>query len=211
MNAVKSITTKRLVPVAVIPSVDEGIRLAEALLAGGLNIIEVTLRTDAAKEAIKQIGKRFPEMCVGVGTVLDKEVLAPLVDDGIQFVVSPAVIPSVIEESHRLNLPIAPGVVTPTEVATAMSLGCKLLKFFPAEAFGGINALKALAGPFGHTDIQFVPTGGINLAKLNDYLSIPAVAAVGGSWFVDKKLITNGEFDKIAQLTKEALEISEIK
>lgn len=208
-DTISNIKEKGIVPVAVIPTVNQGLQLAEALLEAGLNIIEVTLRTEAATQAIAEIAKRFPEMHVGVGTVLDKNCLEPLKDQGIRFVVSPAVIPDVIEESHRLSLPIAPGVITPTEVATAMQLGCKLLKFFPAEAFGGTQCLKALSGPFGHTGVQFIPTGGIGVSTLKDYLKIPAVAAVGGSWFVDKKLVESGNFSQITQLTKEALTISE--
>lgn len=198
----------RLVPVAVIDRLETAEPLAEALIAGGLPHIEVTLRTPCALQAMKNIIKAFPEMTVGAGTILDADMLSELVDMGVQFGVSPGLNPQVIEKAQRLNFQMIPGVITPGEVERALSMGLKLLKFFPAEAAGGAKMLKALAGPYGHTGVKFVPTGGINREKAADYLSTPVTAAIGGSWFVDKKLVNAGNYQEVTRLTKEALQVT---
>ena len=208
MHAFKVIENLRVVPVAVIDEVESALPLAEALLSGGLNLIEVTLRTEAAFESIAIIRRSYPEMVVGAGTILDVDVLSQLVDMGVGFGVSPGLNERVVEEAQRVNLPITPGVITPSEVERARSWGLNRLKFFPSEAAGGVKMLKALAGPYGHTGIRFIPTGGVNVSNARDYLSLSMVAAIGGSWFVDKKLINEGKFKDITRLTKEAIDLA---
>lgn len=198
----------RVVPVAVIKRLDDAAPLAEALLEGGLPIIEVTLRTDCALDAIRKLRSEFPEMIVGAGTVIDTDNLEAACDADAGFAVSPGTNATVIERAHGRGLPILPGVITPTEVMRALDLGCDLLKFFPAESAGGAAMVKALAGPFAHTGVRFVPTGGINAKLAPDYLALPSVAAIGGSWFVDAKLVASGAFKDIARLTREAVALA---
>ncbi|HEY5297615.1 MAG TPA: bifunctional 4-hydroxy-2-oxoglutarate aldolase/2-dehydro-3-deoxy-phosphogluconate aldolase [Verrucomicrobiae bacterium] len=198
---------QRLVCVAVIDNVDDAIPLAEALLAGGLNVIEVTFRTAGAADAIARIRKNVPQMSVGAGTLLTPDNVKQAVDAGAQFGVSPGLNESVSRAAHENKLPLFPGVITPSEVMRALELGWKTLKFFPSETFGGVNALKALAGPFGHTGVKFIPTGGISAATLQNYLAMPQVAAVGGSWMAEKKLIAEKNWKKISVLTAEAMKI----
>jgi 2-dehydro-3-deoxyphosphogluconate aldolase/(4S)-4-hydroxy-2-oxoglutarate aldolase len=204
----KVIEKLRVIPVAVIEDVKSALPLAEALLEGGLNLIEVTLRTKTAFETIAAICRSYPEMIVGAGTILDASLISRLVDLGVGFGVSPGFNKGVAEEALRVGFPLTPGVITPTEVEQAHKMGFELLKFFPAEISGGVKMLKALEGPYGHTGIRFIPTGGINISNVADYLSIPIVAAIGGSWFVDKKLINEGKFSEITLRTKEAVRLA---
>jgi 2-dehydro-3-deoxyphosphogluconate aldolase / (4S)-4-hydroxy-2-oxoglutarate aldolase len=195
----------RLICVAVIDNTADAVPLAEALLAGGLNVIEVTFRTAAAAEAIALIRGKLPEMRVGAGTVLNVDQARQAADAGAQFGVSPGLNETVLLEARALKLPFFPGVMTPTEVDRALNLGCHQLKFFPAEAAGGVTMLKALAGPFAHTGVQFIPTGGITAALLPAYLALPQVAAVGGSWMAERKLVAERAWPKITALTAEAM------
>jgi 2-dehydro-3-deoxyphosphogluconate aldolase / (4S)-4-hydroxy-2-oxoglutarate aldolase len=195
----------RLICVAVIDHAADAVPLAEALLAGGLNVIEVTFRTAAAAEAIANIRQKLPGMFVGAGTVLSADQARHAAGAGAQFGVSPGLNETVLAEARALKLPFFPGVMTPTEVDRALNLGCRHLKFFPAEAAGGVNMLKALAGPFAHTGVQFIPTGGITAALLPDYLGLPQVAAVGGSWMAERKLVAERAWPKITALTAEAM------
>lgn len=206
--SLKSISETRLVPVAVIPEAKHALPLAEALMEAGLPHIEVTLRTDCAMDAMRAICREFPDMTVGAGTIIDPEVIPALMDMGVEFGVSPGLNPAVIEKAQELNFQMVPGVITPGEVERGLSMGLKLLKFFPAEAAGGAKMLKALAGPYGHTGVQFVPTGGINAANAQAYLDLKVTAAIGGSWFVDKSLVQEGKFDRIQALTREALALT---
>jgi 2-dehydro-3-deoxyphosphogluconate aldolase/(4S)-4-hydroxy-2-oxoglutarate aldolase len=203
----ESFLKQRLVCVAVIDKTEDAVSLAEALLAGGLNCIEVTFRTAGAAESIAAIRKSVPEISVGAGTLLSAEQVRQAIGAGAQFGVSPGLSETVIEISNERDFPIFPGVITPTEVMRAMDLGAKHLKFFPSETFGGVNALKALAGPFGHTGVKFIPTGGINAASLANYLAVPQVAAIGGSWMAEKKLIAEKNWKQITALTAEAMKI----
>jgi 2-dehydro-3-deoxyphosphogluconate aldolase/(4S)-4-hydroxy-2-oxoglutarate aldolase len=195
----------RLICVAVIDNTDDAVPLAEALLAGGLNVIEVTFRTTAAAQAIALIRRALPKMYVGAGTVLTVEQARQAADAGAQFGVSPGFNETVLLEARALKMPFFPGVMTPTEVDRALNLNCRHLKFFPAEAAGGVTMLKALAGPFAHTGVQFIPTGGITAALLLGYLALPQVAAVGGSWMAERKLVTERAWPKITALTAEAM------
>lgn len=203
-----SIESTRLVPVAVIPDLAGALPLAEALLKADLPHIEITLRTDCALEAIRAIRDEFPEMTVGAGTILDPEILSQLQDLGVAFGVSPGLNPAVIEQAKALQFPMIPGVMTPGEVERALSMDLQLLKFFPAQAAGGAPMLKALGGPYAHTGVRFVPTGGINPANAPEYLALPVTAAIGGSWFVDAKLVKARDFARIQQLAAEARQLT---
>jgi 2-dehydro-3-deoxyphosphogluconate aldolase/(4S)-4-hydroxy-2-oxoglutarate aldolase len=198
---------QRLICVAVIDQPDSAVPLAEALLAGGLNIIEVTFRTDGAADSIAAIRKSVPQIFVGAGTLLSSEQVKQAIGAGAQFGVSPGLSESVSTTARESDFPLFPGVITPAEVMRALELGWKNLKFFPSETFGGVNALKALSGPFGHTGVKFIPTGGITAATLPNYLTIPQVAAVGDSWMAERKLVVEKEWSKITALTAEAMKI----
>ena len=198
---------QRLVCVAVIDQVDDAVPLAEALLAGGLNCIEVTFRTAGAAESIARIRKALPDAVVGAGTLLTADNVKQAVDAGAQFGVSPGLSEAVSKAAHENKFPIFPGVITPTEIMAALELGWKHLKFFPSETFGGVNALKALIGPFGHTGVKFIPTGGITAATLPNYLALPQIAAVGGSWMAERKLVAEKDWAKITALTADAMKV----
>lgn len=198
---------QRLICVAVIDKADDAVPLAEALLAGGLNVMEVTFRTAGAADSIARIRRSVPQISIGAGTLLSAEQVKQAAGAGAQFGVSPGLNESVLAEADKNQMPFFPGIMTPTEVGRALDLGCKRLKFFPAETAGGVKMLKALAGPFAHTGVKFVPTGGINAASLADYLAVPQVAAVGGSWMAERKLIAEKAWSKITALTAEAMKI----
>ena len=204
---VESLLQQRLVCVAVIDRPADAVPLTEALLAGGLNCIEVTFRTAGAAESIARIRKSLPNAVVGAGTLLTADNVKQAVDAGAQFGVSPGLSEKVSHAAHARDLPLFPGVITPSEIMAALEHGWKHLKFFPAETFGGVNALKALAGPFGHTGVKFIPTGGITTATLPNYLAVPQVAAIGGSWMAERKLVADKAWDKITALTAEAMKI----
>jgi 2-dehydro-3-deoxyphosphogluconate aldolase/(4S)-4-hydroxy-2-oxoglutarate aldolase len=203
---IDSFLSQRLICVAVIDQADDAVPLAEALLAGGLKVMEVTFRTASAAESIRRIRQNVPQVLIGAGTLLTADNLKQAVDAGAQFGVSPGLSEAVSAAAHARLWPLFPGVVTPSEIMRALDLGWKHLKFFPAETFGGINALKALAGPFGHTGVKFVPTGGITAATLPNYLALPQVAAVGGSWMAERKLVAEKSWAKITALAAEAIQ-----
>jgi len=196
---------QRLLCITTIDRAEDAVPLAEALLAGGLKVMEITFRTAAAAESIQRIRQHLPQMSIGAGTLLSPEQVQEAIDFGAQFGVSPGLNEAVLNAAGERDLPFFPGVMTPTEVDRALNLGWKHLKFFPAEPAGGAAMLKALAGPFAHTGVKFIPTGGINATKLPDYLTIPQVAAVGGSWMGERKLIQEKAWSKITALTVEAL------
>ncbi len=199
------ILAKRIVPVVVLDDAASAEPLAEALLAGGLDIMEITFRTAAAEESIRRIAARFPEILLGAGTLLDAEQVRRAKDAGAVFGLAPGLNPDTIAAAADAGLQFSPGIMTPGEVERAMALGCKLLKFFPAEVAGGVAMLKALAGPYAHTGVKFIPTGGVSAGNLADYLKLPVVAAIGGSWMVDKQLVNAGKWAEITRLTKDAL------
>ena len=207
MKTLEKIFAARLICVAVIDRADDAIPLMDALQAGGLKNIEITFRTAAAVEAIRAIRKCFPEVVVGAGTLLSVDNVKQAVDAGAQFGVSPGLSERVSGAAQEMGLPLFPGVVTPTEVMQAMELGWTHLKFFPAETFGGIRALRALVGPFGHTGVRFIPTGGVTAANLKDYLTLSEVAAVGGSWMADRTLVSQKAWTKITAVTQEATKV----
>ena len=200
------IAAARILPVVVLDRVEDAVPLAEALVAGGLPVAEVTFRTAAAAEAIAQIARHVPDMLIGAGTVLSGDQLKAAGDAGAQFIVTPGFNPEVVSASLTRGLPIVPGVNNPTGVEQAMGFGLRTVKFFPAEPSGGVPFIKALTGPY--PDMRFVPTGGIGPSNLSSYLALPAVLACGGSWMVDAKLVRAQNFGEISRLTAEAVAIA---
>jgi len=192
-----------IVPVVKIEDAKDAVSLAKALMDGGLPCAEVTFRTAAAEESIRNIVNAFPEMLVGAGTVLTLEQLEKALNAGAKFVVSPGFNPEIVKACIAKDVPVYPGCSSPTDIEAAMSLGLKTVKFFPAENIGGIAAIKAMSGPYG--DLTFIPTGGVSAKNINDYLSFPKVVACGGSWMVDPKHIESGNFEEITRLTREAV------
>lgn len=205
---IERILAKRIVPVVVLDCANDAEPLAEALLAGGLDIMEITFRTEAAQESIRRIAKAFPEVLLGAGTVLDGDQAKRARDAGAVFGLAPGLNPQTLEAAREVGLEFSPGVMTPSEIEQALSFECKLLKFFPAEAAGGVTMLKSLSGPYAHTGVKFTPTGGITSENLQDYLKLPVVAAIGGSWMVGKDLIAGGKWEEITEITKHALELA---
>lgn len=191
-----------VVPVLTIASAEEGVEITRALVRGGLDLIEVTLRTDAAIEAIRRIRQEVPEARVGAGTVLTPEQGEAAIRAGARFIVSPGMTPRLIEAAQRWPVPFLPGAVTASEAMALSDLGYRCLKFFPAEASGGVAALKALAAPL--SGISFCPTGGVDLDNARDYLALPNVVAVGGSWLVPKPAIAGKQWDSITTLARQA-------
>ena len=199
------IVSKRIVPVIVLDQEEQAEPLAEALLRAGLDIMEIAFRTAAAEGAIRRISKRFPEILLGAGTVLGADQLKCAADAGASYALAPGLNESVVNAAEKAGILMFPGVMTPSEVERALSMNCRILKFFPAEAAGGVTMLKALEGPYSHTGVKFLPTGGIGLNNMRTYLERPSVAAIGGSWIVEKKMIMAKDWGAIEQLTREAL------
>lgn len=199
---------ERVVPVAIFDNVDDAVNAARALCAGGLHTMELTLRTPAAEDCIAAIRREVPEMKVGAGTVLALDQLDRVAKLGAAFAVAPGLNPKIVRRAQEIGLPFAPGVMTPTDVETALELGCKVQKFFPASVAGGLEMLKALAGPYAHTGVKFIPLGGVNAANMRDYLALSVVGAVGGSWLLDKKLIAAKDWAGITKLAREAAELA---
>ena len=195
----------KLVPVVVIEDAEDAVPLAETLIEAGLPCAEVTFRTSAAAEAIRRMAK-VKGLVLGAGTVLSEDQAEEAAAAGAQFIVSPGFNPNVVGYCIDNDIPISPGVSTPTDIEAAMSFGLNIVKFFPAEAFGGLKTLKAISAPY--TSMKFIPTGGINAKNLLDYLGFPKVLACGGSWMVKKDLIVAKDFDEIARMTREAVELS---
>ena len=194
-----------VVPVVKIERSEDAVALGDALLAGGLPCAEITFRTAAAEDAIRQMASSLPEIMVGAGTVLSVEQADKAVHAGARFIVCPGFNQKVVEWCLQNEIPVTPGVATPTEIDMALDKGLRILKFFPAEALGGIRTLKAIAAPYG--GVKFIPTGGINRGNLADYLAHPSVHCCGGSWLVKASLISGGEFDEITQLTRDAMSV----
>lgn len=191
-----------VIPVLEIDSVERAKPLAEALRTGGLPIAEVTLRTDAAFESIRIMAREAPDVLVGAGTVLNRNQAAAARDAGAQFLVSPGIVEEVILWAQENQIPILAGAVTPTEMIHAINLGLNILKFFPAETVGGLKVIKAMSDPF--PQLRFIPTGGIRLANLTEYLQMEKIHAVGGSWMAKRQMIAEGKFNDITRLAQEA-------
>ena len=193
-----------VVPVVVLERAGDALPAAEALLSGGIDVMEITMRTPAAIDAIRSVSRGLPEMLVGAGTVLTAEQGKACRDAGAAFLVSPGFCREMAQWCAEQKLSLLPGCVTPTEIMAGMELGLRTFKFFPADVFGGLRAMKALSGPFG--GIGFVPTGGVRAEDLPECLSAPFVRAVGGSWLCKKEDIADGRFDKIRRLAVQARE-----
>jgi 2-dehydro-3-deoxyphosphogluconate aldolase/(4S)-4-hydroxy-2-oxoglutarate aldolase len=194
-----------VIPVIVIDDADDAIPLAEALLAGGMDVIEVTCRTAAAPKALANIKKAFPEMLLGAGTVVTPDQAKMCIDTGVSFGLAPGLNPDTVEFFQENDTLFIPGIMTPSEIEAGLAMGCKLLKFFPAGAAGGVDMLKNLGAPYGPLGVKFCPTGGLNLGNMNDYLSMPIVSAIGGSWLATKQQIADKRWDVITAQVKEAL------
>lgn len=192
-----------IVPVVVLNDAKDASPLAKALCEGGLPCAEVTFRTEAAEESIRIMTSEFPNMLVGAGTVLTTEQVDRAVAAGAKFIVSPGLNPKVVKYCIEKGVPVTPGTANPSDVEQAIELGLEVVKFFPAEAAGGLNMIKSMAAPY--TNMKFMPTGGINAKNINDYLAFPKILACGGSWMVKGDLVAAGEFDKITELTREAV------
>ncbi|MCI9487901.1 MAG: bifunctional 4-hydroxy-2-oxoglutarate aldolase/2-dehydro-3-deoxy-phosphogluconate aldolase [Lachnospiraceae bacterium] len=195
-----------VVPVVVLYDAEDAMPLAKALVEGGLPCAEVTFRTEVAEESIRRMSEGYPEMLVGAGTVLTTEQVDRAVGAGAKFIVSPGFDPEIVDYCLKKEIPIFPGCITPSEVAQAVKRGLKVVKFFPAEQFGGVETIKALAAPY--TVMKFMPTGGVNAKNLKDYLSCDKIIACGGSWMVKGDLIKSGRFDQIKKLTEEAVSLA---
>jgi 2-dehydro-3-deoxyphosphogluconate aldolase/(4S)-4-hydroxy-2-oxoglutarate aldolase len=204
-DILKHLSVHRLIPVIALDRAEDSGPLADALIAGGLPVAEVTFRTAAAEASIREMSKR-KEMLVGAGTVLNVETVKRAVDAGATFIVSPGFSEKVVTYCIDHKIPVTPGCVTPTEIQMALEHGINTVKFFPAEAVGGIKTLKAFAAPFGQ--VKFIPTGGITEKNLADYLSFAPVIACGGSWMVTRELIAGGEFAKITAITASAVALA---
>lgn len=196
-----------VVPVVGLDKVEAGLPLAEALWLGGLPIIEITFRTAVAAEAISAVSRAYPQMVVGAGTILTTAQLETAKASGAAFGVSPGVNPEIIRRAQQLGLPFVPGVATPTDIEQALALGCRLLKFFPAEALGGVAMIEALAGPFKHTGVRFMPTGGVNTGNLANYLKLDVVAAAGGTWIARNEDVSAAKWDVIRQRCRETVDL----
>ena len=194
-----------VVPVVVLEDEKDALPLAEALIKGGLPVAEVTFRTAAAEGSIKAMCEAYPEMLVGAGTVLSVEQVDRALKAGARFIVTPGFDEEVVDYCIANNIPVYPGTVTPSEVTKAVKRGLNICKFFPAEQYGGVSTIKALSAPF--TTVKFMPTGGVSAKNLKDYLSCSKIVACGGSWMVKGDLIKAHEFDKIRELTAEAVEL----
>lgn len=202
LNRVKEIG---IVPVVVLEDAKDAVPLAKALIEGGLPCAEVPFRTACAEECIRRMSSEYPELLVGAGTVLTIDQVDHAVAAGAKFIVSPGFDPEIVDYCLEKNILVLPGCVTPSEVAQAVKRGLKVVKFFPAEQFGGLATLKALAAPY--VGLQFMPTGGVGPKNVRDYLAYDRLVACGGSWMVKGDLVKAGDFEKIVELTKEAAAI----
>jgi len=196
-----------VIAVLVIDEVRHAIPLADALYSGGVDIIELTLRTPAALDAAKKIRKQRPEICLGIGTVLTSEQVKAVADIGVDFAVAPGCNPKIIAEAVKQGISFAPGVMTPSDIELAIELGCRTFKFFPAETAGGIKHLENILGPYQHLGISAIPLGGLNLSNSSAYLSSPHVAAIGGSWLAKRPEILAENW---ATITKNAQEVKSL-
>ena len=195
----------RLAPAAVIERPREGVELARALMAGGIEVVEVMLRSEAALTAIAAIKSEVAELQIAAGTVLEPDQVDRAVDAGADFAVAPALNERVCARAQAVGLPFIPGVMTPREVELAHALGYRRLKLFPAGSIGGAAGVRALAGPYSHLGIKFMPTGGIGAANAGEFLRLPSVTAIGGSWLADSTLIATGNWERITEIAREAV------
>lgn len=206
MDVLKQIENLKLIPVANLEKSEDAVYLGQALVEAGLPVIEVTFRTKAAEKSISNLTKEMPDLLVGAGTVLQTDQVKKAVKGGAKFIVTPGFNPKIVDFCINQNIPIIPGLNTPTMIEWGLERGLSVFKFFPAELSGGTKMLKTLAGPY--PEVRFMPTGGINIENLINYLKLSNVIACGGSWIVKKDLISSGKFDEIIRLTKEAVSLT---
>ncbi|WP_086981039.1 bifunctional 4-hydroxy-2-oxoglutarate aldolase/2-dehydro-3-deoxy-phosphogluconate aldolase [Vibrio aphrogenes] len=192
----------KVIPVIALNKVEHALPLAKALMENGMPCAEITFRTEAAVGAIKAMREAYPDMLIGAGTILTPEQVDQAIDAGVDFIVSPGLNPTTVKYCQSKNMPIVPGVNNPSLVEQAMELGLKTVKFFPAEPSGGVNMLKALTAVY---PVKFMPTGGVSLSNIDNYLSIPAVLACGGTWMVPTQLIDNEQWAELGTLIKDAV------
>ncbi|TKX28465.1 bifunctional 4-hydroxy-2-oxoglutarate aldolase/2-dehydro-3-deoxy-phosphogluconate aldolase [Campylobacter estrildidarum] len=204
MKTKEFLQVSKIIPVITIYDLKTSVDLAKALINGGIKILEITLRTQEALEAIKLIAKEVPDAVVGAGTVLNAKMLEEVKNAGAKFAISPGLNSVFAKEAKNIDLPLIPGIATAGELMLALEFGFENLKFFPAQATGGINMLKSFSAPF--QNVNFCPTGGINLNNMNDYLKLDNVLCVGGSWLTPKELILDKKWDQITQIAKQSLE-----
>lgn len=207
MDILEKLSACGVVPVVVLENADDAVPTAKALLAGGINVMEITFRTAAAAESIKRVAEECPEMLVGAGTIVNLEQCKLAVGCGAKFIVSPGYDDETVAWCVENGIAVTPGCVTPTEIMAALKHGLKVVKFFPANVYGGLSAIKALAAPF--VGLKFIPTGGVNQQNLKEFLDCPHIHAVGGSWVCTKGDISAHNFEKITQLCREARSVVE--
>lgn len=193
-----------VVPVIAIESPEMALPLVDALIEGGLPVAEITFRTTAAEEVLKKLKKERPEILLGAGTILSMQHLLRAKECGAVFGVSPGLNPEIVRKAVEIGFPFLPGVVTPSEIEQGLSFGIKVLKFFPAEASGGTAMIKAVAAPYMHLGVRFFPTGGCNIKNLEEYLKLPQVLAVGGTWVATRDMISAGKWDEIRKNAADA-------
>ena len=205
MNALERLRNAGVVPVVVLDRAEDAVPVARAMLAGGVDVMEITFRTAAAAEAIRNVAAECPEMLVGAGTVLAVEQCEKAVALGAKFIVSPGFDAEIVDWCVERGIAVAPGCVTPTEIMAALKRGLSVVKFFPAGIYGGLKAMKALAAPFGQ--VKFIPTGGVNADNLAEYAAAPFVHAVGGSWLCPKADVAAGNFTRVTELCAQSRRI----
>ena len=210
-NVVEKLNEIKIVPVLVLNDLDSGLKMCEVLVECGLPAAEITFRTQAAESIIKAASERFPELYLGAGTILNTADLDRAFNAGAKFAGAPGFNPTVVKAAVAKGYAFAPGICTPSELEQAHELGCKFLKFFPAEAAGGVPMLKSLIAPYKHLGIRFMPTGGVTTSNVNDYISLKEVVAVGGTWLGKADDIAAGNWDKIREVVKAAVALKEGK
>ncbi|MBK4713803.1 MULTISPECIES: bifunctional 4-hydroxy-2-oxoglutarate aldolase/2-dehydro-3-deoxy-phosphogluconate aldolase [Tenebrionibacter/Tenebrionicola group] len=203
-SAEQILTTGPVVPVIVVKKIEHAVPMAKALVAGGVRVLEVTLRTECAMEAIRLIADEVPQAIVGAGTVINSQQLADVTAAGAQFAISPGLTEPLLDAATKGSIPLIPGISTVSELMLGMDYGLREFKFFPAEANGGVKALQAIAGPF--SQVRFCPTGGISAANYRDYLALKSVLCIGGSWLVPQDALDTGDYARITRLAREAVD-----
>lgn len=208
-NILNRIEQCGVIAVLIIDDVEHAVPVAESLLAGGIGAMELTLRTPAAIDSLIRINEQVPEMLAGIGTVLTTGQVEEIVKAGAAFSVAPGLNPEVVAKAQELGLPFAPGIATPSELEKAISMGCREIKFFPAQPLGGIKYLKSCGAPYKHLGIRYIPLGGLNAGNMSDYLKEPSVMALGGSWIAKRELISNQDWKTITNNAAQARKLTD--
>ena len=202
---IRELKEARVIPILTLEKSEYALPAVEAIASAGIKAVEITLRTESALKSLKVVREKFPNMLLSAGTVLTVEQLKSVIDAGVNYAVAPGFNRKVVDVSISKDFPFFPGVCTPSDITSAVELGIDVLKFFPAEAVGGVNMLKAIYGPYEHLGLKFIPTGGINQDNIKGYLSLPYVLACGGTWLAEESMIDNKEWDKIRILCSQAV------